>query len=230
VLNDLDAVMGAGTSVSLFTQWSRESVSRMWIKTRLPSGEPGVIPTPPRGARLAEHPSAKGTAVALARLNPFGVAGPWSERLCHMVPEVEPTPREQIQSEYMLPRTQATAAITRLRAMAGRIDELVVVTEIRSMTADAAWLSPAYGRDTVAIHFTWKQEPQAVDVLTREIEAMLMGLGGRPHWGKLMHAPASSLAPLYPRWETFRSLARAYDPAGKFRNAFLDRHVFGVSG
>jgi len=229
VLSDLDAVMGAGTSVSLFTQWSGETVGRMWVKTRLPPGEPGTMPVLPRGACPAEHPSARGTAVALLRLTEFGVAGPWSERLCHMRPEFEPSPREQIQSEYMLPRTQAVAAITRLRAIGERIDALLGITEIRSMTGDAVWLSPAHGRDSVAIHFTWNKEPQAVEVLTREIEAMLMSLGGRPHWGKLMHAPAARLAPLYPKWQAFRDLARTYDPSGKFQNAFLAHHVWGVA-
>jgi xylitol oxidase len=202
----------------------------MWIKTRLAPGEAGTVPPTPRGARPAEHPSARGTAIALARLTPFGVAGPWSERLCHMRPEFEPSPREQIQSEYMLPRTQAVAAMTRLRAIGERIDALLGITEIRSMTGDAAWLSPAHGRDSVALHFTWKQEPQAVAVLTREIEEMLMALGGRPHWGKLMHAPDARLAALYPEWEVFRGLVQAYDSRGKFGNAFLAQHVWGVAG
>jgi alditol oxidase len=228
LLTDLDAVMSAGTSVSLFTQWSGDTVGRMWIKARLPPGEAGAMPAPPRGARPAEHPSARGTAIPLSRLTPFGVAGPWSERLCHMRPEFEPSPREQIQSEYILPRAQAVAAITRLRAIAGRIDALLGITEIRSTTGDAAWLSPAHGRDSVALHFTWKQEPQAVDALTQEIEEMLISLGGRPHWGKLMPAPARSLAPLYPKWEAFRSLVRAYDASGKFDNAFLAHHLWGA--
>ena len=56
---------------------------------------------------------------------------------------------------------------------------------------------------------------------------MLLPLGARPHWGKLIHAPANRLAPLYPRMVAFRDLVRSYDPGGKFRNEYLDRHVLG---
>jgi xylitol oxidase len=42
-----------------------------------------------------------------------------------------------------------------------------------------------------------------------------------------MHAPAARLAPLYPKLSAFRVLDRTYDPGGKFRNDFLDLHVFG---
>ena len=41
------------------------------------------------------------------------------------------------------------------------------------------------------------------------------------------HARAEQLAPLYPKLPAFQELARLYDPGGKFRNAFMDVHVFG---
>ena len=95
------------------------------------------------------------------------------------------------------------------------------------MAADSLWLSPAYGDDCVAIHFSWQRELEAVAAMTAEIEAMLLPLGGRPHWGKIMHARSDQLAPLYPKLPEFRELARSYDPDGKFRNQFVDLHVFG---
>jgi len=95
------------------------------------------------------------------------------------------------------------------------------------MAADSLWMSPSYGRDSVAIHFTWKQHVDAVDALTRALEHVLLPLGARPHWGKLLHAGADRIAPLYPRLSEFRALADACDPTGKFRNAFLTEHVFG---
>jgi alditol oxidase len=93
------------------------------------------------------------------------------------------------------------------------------------MTGDGLWLSPSFGEDRVAIHFSWLREPDAVAALTAEIEAMLLPLGARPHWGKIMHARAAELAPLYPKLPAFRDLARSYDPNGKFRNSFLNAHV-----
>jgi xylitol oxidase len=162
----------------------------------------------------------------MARLNPFGIPGPWSERLPHFRPNAELWPPGHLQSEYMVPRARATAAIAKLRTIGERIDRHLWTTEIRSMAADRLWLSPAYGDDCVAIHFSWQRDLEAVDAMTAEIEGMLLPLGGRPHWGKIMHARSEQLAPLYPKLPEFRELARSYDPDGKFRNQFVDLHVF----
>ena len=45
--------------------------------------------------------------------------------------------------------------------------------------------------------------------------------------GKIMHARSEQLAPLYPKLPEFQELGRSYDPDGKFRNQFVDLHVFG---
>ena len=100
-------------------------------------------------------------------------------------------------------------------------------TEIRSMTGDGLWLSPSFGDDRISIHFSWLRETDAVAALTAEIEEMLLPLGGRSHWGKIIHASAAELVALYPKLPAFRDLAYSYDPNGKFRNEFLDTHVFG---
>ena len=59
------------------------------------------------------------------------------------------------------------------------------------------------------------------------IEAALAPFDARPHWGKLFIATARELEPRYERLPDFRRLAERLDPRGAFRNAFLDRHVFG---
>jgi L-gulonolactone oxidase len=46
---------------------------------------------------------------------------------------------------------------------------------------------------------------------------------GRPHWGKLHFQTAATLAPRYPRWNEFISARDRLDPAGTFRNDYLDR-------
>lgn len=227
VLDNLDGVTSAAYSVSLMTMWSGATVGRLWLKTRLADGTPPVVDAAHLGAVPVPHATAASRDDPTDRLNPFGSAGPWSERLAHFRDDREPGRTDQIQSEYMLPRHQARAAFLLLRAMGERIDRHLHMTEIRTVAADALWLSPSYGHDAVAIHFTWKREPEAVDAITAEIEELLLPLGGRPHWGKLMHAPAGRLAPLYPRLADFRALAEAWDPNRKFRNGFLARHVFG---
>jgi alditol oxidase len=227
VLSDIDAVMSAGYSVSLMTSWSGPTVTRLWIKTRLMGDALETVSAAHLGATAAARASARATPEAMQRLNPFGMPGPWSERLPHFRPDVVPGPAGHLQSEYMVPRSQATAAIAKLRAIGDRIDRLLWGTEIRSMTGDALWLSPAYGDDCVSIHFSWQRELDAVQAITAEIEAMLLPLGARPHWGKIVHADSEQLAPLYPKLPAFRELAQSYDPGGKFRNEFIDKHVFG---
>lgn len=227
LLSDFDAVMAAGYSVSLMTNWSGSAVTRLWVKTRLSEGAPPAMSAAHLGAVSAARPSARPDPAASARLTPFGVAGPWSQRLPHFRTDVVPGPEGHLQSEYMVPRGHAPAAVERLRAIGERIDRLLWGTEIRSMAGDPLWLSPAYGDERIAIHFSWRREIAAVAAMTAEIEAMLLPLGARPHWGKIMHAPAAALAPLYPQMGAFRDLARTWDPGGKFRNEFLAAHVFG---
>ena len=62
--------------------------------------------------------------------------------------------------------------------------------------------------------------------LTAEFEEMLLPLGGRPHWGRSSRR-AVELVPLYSKLPAFRDMARSYASNGKFRNEFLDTHVFG---
>ena len=88
-------------------------------------------------------------------------------------------------------------------------------------------MSTAYGTDTVCIHFSFRLEPEAVDGLLPIIEATLAPFNARPHWGKLFFATAGELEPRYERMSDFRRLAERLDRRGAFRNAFLDRHLFG---
>jgi xylitol oxidase len=223
VLSDLDTIMASAYSVSLMTHWSGETVDRVWVKARLPSDSP-TAPLAHLGAIAATHASTTGEPDAGLTL--FGTPGPWSERLCHFQPDCDPGNPAEIQSEYMVPRSQALPAITRLRQIGRQIDNELILGEIRTVAADDLWLSACYGHDTLALHFTWHRRPEAVKAITRKIEELLLPLGARPHWGKLIHAKAAQLAPLYPRMADFHALARDYDPGGKFRNAFLDEHVF----
>jgi xylitol oxidase len=57
------------------------------------------------------------------------------------------------------------------------------------------------------------------------LEAALLPLGARPHWGKCFVATADKLEPLYPRLGDFRALRNRVDPDRTFGNAFLDRVV-----
>ncbi len=227
LLDSFDEIMSAAYSVSVLTRWSGKTVDRVWLKTRLTNERTADIPEARWGAVPALHPYIGDKHAEGCQLTEFGVPGPWSQRLPHVQSAAGAGANDQIQSEYMVPRHVARVAFGKLRAIGAAIDSHLIATEIRTVMGDSLWLSPCYGHDTVAIHFTWKSEPEPVHAITSKIEDTLLPLGGRPHWGKLIHADARQLARLYPRLHHFRDLVRTYDPAGKFRNEFLDKHVFG---
>jgi xylitol oxidase len=133
-----------------------------------------------------------------------------------------PSSGAEIQSEYLVPRAHAVAAIEAVRTLADAIRPLLQVSEIRTVAADRLWMSPQHGQDTVGIHFTWKREQQAVERLLVDIEAVLEPFGARPHWGKLFTS-----APRYERLPDFVRLSERLDPRGAFRNAWLEQHVLG---
>jgi alditol oxidase len=227
-LSNLEAITSSAYSVSLMTKWAEDAVHRVWVKSRL--AENVTYPTIGERFGLIAAPDAiEGSDDdVVSQLTPFGIDGPWSERLPHFRLDATPGPIDQIQSEYLVPGTRAVEALMRLRSIGGSIDRHLFMSEIRTVAADNLWLSPSYGHDCVAIHFTWKKEPDAVHAMTAAIEDMLLPLGARPHWGKVIHAEASQLSRAYPRLQQFCDLVRSYDPSGKFRNAFLDTHVFGA--
>jgi xylitol oxidase len=156
-------------------------------------------------------------------LTPLGVAGPWSQRLPHFRLDSNPSNGDEIQSEYFVARQDGPAALAAVRALAPRIAPLLLVSEIRAIAADQLWLSGAYGRDTLAIHFTWRNAPAQVDAVLPEVEAALAPLGARPHWGKVSRVPASQLERLYPRLPDARALFERLDPGGRFSNDRLER-------
>jgi L-gulono-1,4-lactone dehydrogenase len=94
--------------------------------------------------------------------------------------------------------------------------------EVRFVAGDDAWLSPAHGRETcyLAVHMFSGMEWAG---FFRSVEAAMVDLGGRPHWGKRHFLDAASLSPLYPDWDRFASVRARLDPLGRFTNAYLER-------
>ena len=221
-----DAVMGAGYSVSVFTRWG-ETTDHVVVKSRVGDG-PEQVRGDLFGARAAtvdRHP-----IIGLDPINctpQLGVPGAWSDRLPHFRMGFMPSSGEEIQSEYMMPRRHAAAAIEAMRAVEPAMRPVLQVAEIRTVKSDRLWMSPQYGDDTVAFHFTWIRDRAAVERALVEVESALAPLDARPHWGKLFLAGAVDLAPRYEKSGDFARLAARLDPRGAFRNAWLERHVLG---
>jgi xylitol oxidase len=224
LVTNLDAITAAGDSVSVFHR-AGSTTEQVWIKRRLP-GEPH--PAELFGSRAAAEPRNPVLGADPANATEqLGVAGRWSERLPHFRSGFTPSSGAEIQSELLVDRAHAAEAIEAMRRLSARIRPLMLVGELRTIAADELWLSPAYARDTVSLHFTWRREPEAVQVAVAALEAALIPFGARPHWGKAIVARAATLAPLYPRMEDFRRLRARLDPRGVFVNDWLVDHVLG---
>ena len=224
-VNLLD-ILSAAYSVSVFLSWHRPAAEQIWVKHRVDAGVWG-FGADWRGATLADGPRNPVPGMDPAfTTEQGGVAGPWNERLPHFRLEFTPSSGDELQSEYLLPLDQATAGLDVLSALADRIAPLLHVCELRTVAADGLWLSECYRQDSVALHFTWHPDPVAVAPVLRAVEEGLVPLGARPHWGKVFSIEPADVAARYPRFADARRLFEAADPAGKLRNAFLDRYLF----
>jgi L-gulonolactone oxidase len=129
-----------------------------------------------------------------------------------------------VEMEYALPRERAADAVRACREILAR-HPVSFPIELRFAAADDALLSPAHGRETayVAVHVFEGMDWRAPFA---EVEAVLAGWGGRPHWGKRTGLTAAALAPRYPGWDAFQAVRAELDPDGRFENGWV-REMLG---
>jgi len=217
VLTGFDDLQSRGDSVSLFTTWrDRDVIDQVWVKTR------GATPDfADLGATAADGPRHPLPGIdAEPCTAQLGVPGPWFDRLPHFRLAFTPSAGEELQSEYLVPRGDAAAAIGALRELAPRIAPLLQVCEVRTIAADRLWLSPAYETAAVGLHFTWRLDVPAVSAALPALEAALPETA-RPHWGKVF--ALTDAGARYPRWDDFASLRARLDPGRRFVNPYLER-------
>ena len=222
-----EQIMSAGYSVSLFTDWQSDTINEVWIKSRADTDK--------------DHSQQEfyGAHAAIKNLHPIidhsaescteqmGVPGPWYERLPHFKMGFTPSSGTELQSEYFVPLHHAVEAIGAVSRLGKQIGPHFFITEIRTIDADNLWLSPCYKQTSVTIHFTWKQETEAVIKLLPIIEKELSPFNARPHWGKIFTLSPQVLQARYEKMADFKKLATEYDPHGKFRNEFLNHNIYG---
>jgi alditol oxidase len=222
-----DDIFGSGYSVSLFTDWQNHRATQVWIKRRLAPGETHNWAPDFYGATLAKeklHPITGHPAESCT--DQQGIPGPWYERLPHFKMNFTPSSGRELQTEYFVPRDRGYEAILAVEKLRDRITPHLFVTELRTIAADDLWMSMAYKRPSLAIHFTWKPEWPEVSKILPQIEAQLQPFGPRPHWGKLFTVPPAPLQAQYARLADFKAALKHYDPEGKFRNEFLNGHLY----
>jgi len=218
---NFDQIMGTAYSVSYFTDWSSAQVGNLWCKFR--DGE--VIPESVGGSAQADkkyHPIPSVDPVACT--DQLGESGDWHQRLSHFKLEFTPSVGEEIQTEFFVDRKDAAAAIEAISKLGEEITPLLWITELRTIAADDLWLSGAYQRDTLAIHFTWKKD-LAIYPVIEKVEAALRPYNYRPHWGKVFTADGKYLSSVYPKMSEFKALVEALDPISKFENLFTRKFI-----
>jgi xylitol oxidase len=222
LLADVPAVTGAAYSVSVFTDWAGDRIGQVWVKRRVESADE---PVPDEWFGAARETSGRAQIIESAEDNTtqIGVAGAWSERLPHFRLDATPSQGDEIQTEYFVAAADGADALRAVRTLGDRIRPHLLITELRTIAADSLWLSPAAERDSLAIHFTWRNTPDEILTVLPDIEAALRPFQPRPHWGKLHTMTAADIAPQYPRMDDFQDLVARTDPQGKFRSSHLER-------
>src|SRR5437879_6581610 len=158
-----DAIESSAYSVSLFTDWQKQRINEVWIKSRVEEGQAFHATPEFFGATLATrnlHPIAELSAENCTEQ--MGVPGPWYERLPHFRMGFTPSAGKELQSEYFVPRRHAVDAILAVERLRDQVTPYLMISEIRTIAADNFWMSPCRNQPSVAIHFTLKHDWPAV--------------------------------------------------------------------
>ena len=163
------------------------------------------------------------------RLNRFLARNAWPSHYAGASYEVFTSVRRVrfVETEYAIPREALAEALARVRTLTETYAyDVTFPLEVRFAAADDIPLSTAFGRDSayIAAHVYRGQPYQAY---FEAFEAVMSDYGGRPHWGKMHTLTASRLRSRYPLFDQFLAVRDRADPAGVFRNHYLDR-VLGL--
>ena len=222
-----DAIMSSAYSVSLFTDWQKQRVNEVWLKSRIEEGKSLEAPQEFFGAKRATkdlHPIAE---LSAENCTPqMGVPGPWYERLPHFRMGFIPSAGKELQAEYFVPRRHAVEAILAVERLRDRVGPHLMISEIRTIADDNLWMSPCYKEPRVTIHFTLKPDLPAVRRLLPVIERELAAFDARPHWGKLFTFSPKKFHSTCQKLPEFIQFCKHYDLNGKFRKEFLERTIF----
>ena len=223
-----EEIFSSGYSVSLFTDWQNHQATQVWIKRRLAPGDANKWEPEFFGAKLATeklHPLAGHSAEACTEQQ--GIPGPWYERLPHFRMNFTPSSGQELQTEYFVPFDRGYEAILAVEKLRDQITPHLFITELRTIAADKLWMSTAYERPSLAIHFTWKPEWPAVQARCCPRSKPRSSPSSRGRTGaSCSPCRAQKLESRYTRLADFEQLAKRFDPDGKFRNEFVQTNLY----
>ncbi len=120
--------------------------------------------------------------------------------------------------EYAVPVAHGKQALCEVRdLMLTKHRNCIYPVEYRFTAGDGGWISPFFEQDSVTISVSGGPGIDYWNYL-RDVDAILRQYGSRPHWGKLHFTNVDDMPKLFRRYEDFRALRRALDPAGHFLN------------
>jgi FAD/FMN-containing dehydrogenase len=100
---------------------------------------------------------------------------------------------------------------------------------VRKVLPDATMLSMSTGSEEPSYAISFISYDAVADLqpfltFARFLSRSMIALfSARPHWGKICPLTAEEADRLYPELAQFRDICRQFDPAGVFRNAWLER-------
>lgn len=131
--------------------------------------------------------------------------------------------------EYEMPRADGLAVLKdTIDYIRKRNLKVLFPLEYRTIAADDIWMSPFNNGPTAAISFH-QHHAMPWQGLFREIEPVLRGTAGRPHWGKRHSLKPEDVRRLYPRTGDFLAVRARVDPEAKFVSPAMAA-LFGIEG
>ena len=232
VLADVDAFASSADHAEFFwmpgTRRCQVKRNRRTAETARPPSRLAYV----RGKYVAEN-LAFGAVCRIGRRFPTlaptiakAVAGAAGERdLIDRSDRVFASPRHVrfVEMEYGIPLVHLSEALDRVRTLTRTLSfPTLFPIEVRVSAADDIPLSTGFGRENgwIAVH-QYRGAPY--EAYFQGVEAIMDEYGGRPHWGKLHYQTAWTLRDRYPEWNAFGAARAELDPAGIFRNDYLDR-------
>ncbi|MFM5502160.1 D-arabinono-1,4-lactone oxidase [Aeromonas veronii] len=136
-------------------------------------------------------------------------------------------PAPQINCEVAVPLHRMNEALETLQAWQQANPGVLHYPFILRCTGPSeAWLSAAYGQSVCWIGFLVYLAADGTFVngsmeQMRELQQLLVPLGGIPHFGKHLAMDLYDFPALLPRWNDFVALKAELDPHGRFENRWL---------
>lgn len=129
--------------------------------------------------------------------------------------------------EYELPRAEGMPTLLEaIKYIRRKRLPVAFPFEFRTVAADDIWMSPFNAGPGASVSFHQYARMPWRDLFA-EIEPVLRGSNGRPHWAKRHTLKTRDVFDLYPRTRDFLKVRNDVDPSGKFVNADLAR-LFGI--